>query len=372
VLEQLVAHESPSGDRELLERCAGHLERLFAPLGSVRDLDGDGAREPHLLVEVAPEVATADAAQVAASSPLILCHYDTVWPRGTTRARPFLVDRDGIAHGPGVLDMKAGIVAVWLALRGLRELGIPLPRGARVSLTPDEEIGNPATRSRVQELAAEAAVVLVVEPPLPGGRIKTARGGHATVRIDVRGRAAHSGVDPAAGISAAVEAATLTLRAQELADPVTGTTVSVGRLSAGHAVNVIPAEGRLEIDVRAREPLELQRVLTALHALTPTHPDAGIEVTVVSRRPPMARGPGVDRLIARLHEHSASIGLELQEGFTGGVSEGNLAAAAGATVIDGLGPMGGGAHQLDEHVDVTSLLDRAAILGGLLAEPAGF
>jgi glutamate carboxypeptidase len=363
-LGALVGCESPSGDPRLLARCADHLRDRFGSVGDVRDMAAATAPAPHLLVEVR-------GAQPERPPLLVLGHYDTVWPAGTLRERPFAVDAHGVARGPGVFDMKGGIVVAWLALTVLQARGIRPHRTVRLSLSPDEEIGNPASRDRLARLAAASPVVLVLEPPLPGGVVKTSRGGHATVRLDVRGRAAHAGVDPGAGVSAATEAAVLTLRAQALADPARGTTVAVGRLRAGHAANVIPAEGRLDVDVRARDPHELRRVLDGLQRLRPAHPDAGVRATIVSTRPPMPRGAATDAILDRLRAPFAALGLPLADGHTGGVSEGNLVAAAGACVVDGLGPTGGGAHQADEHVDVASVLDRAAVLAAFLAAADG-
>jgi glutamate carboxypeptidase len=295
---------------------------------------------------------------------LLLCHYDTVWPAGTAAARPFRVE-DGMAWGPGVFDMKAGIVTAFAAIAAVAELLPEAP--VTISLTPDEEVGNPCTRDRIAELARAASGVLVLEPCLIGGGLKTRRKGIAEARIGITGRAAHAGVEPHRGASAAVEAAYVALASAALADPAAGTTVNVGLLHAGGPRNVVAAHGEVVLDIRGWHEREIRRVLDGLSAMRPMVEGCTLAVEAELHRPPMERSPASASLAATVARAGRDLGLELHEGEAGGGSEANLAAAAGAAVVDGLGPDGRGAHALDERVTVESIYERAALVSGAIA-----
>jgi glutamate carboxypeptidase len=299
---------------------------------------------------------------------LLLCHYDTVWPVGTAAGRPFRVE-DGMAWGPGVFDMKAGIVTALAAAEAVVELAPETPFA--VSLTPDEEIGNPSTRARIAELARDAEGVLVLEPCLMGGALKTRRKGIAEARVRVTGRAAHAGVEPHRGASAAIESARVALAAAGLADAGSGTTVNVGILRSGDVRNVVAAHGEVVLDVRGWTEPEIRRVLDAVSSLEPTVPGCTLAVDAELHRPPMERSAASAGLAATVARAGRDLGLEIGEGEAGGGSEANLAAAAGAPVVDGLGPDGRGAHALDERVTVDSIYERAALVAGALVYSAG-
>jgi glutamate carboxypeptidase len=353
-VRDLVELESPSGDLASLACVA---EFLRAHLRAV-------VREEEVRETPHGQHVVARAGVVDGRGPLVLCHYDTVWPLGTTRERPFARDGEHLT-GPGVLDMKAGVAMAVFALRAIEELwGFATP--VTLSLTPDEEIGNPSTRAAVEALAAEASAVFVLEPPLPGGALKTRRKGIANVRVAVEGVAAHAGLDPDAGASAALEVAHRALAASRLADRARGTTVNVGTLRAGTARNVVAAAGELSIDVRAWEEAELERVLAGLAAAEPSVERTRTTVEGRIHRPPMVRDPRIEPLVAAAREIAAALGTTLDEGEAGGGSEANFTSLLAPT-LDGLGPEGGGAHALDERVVLTSLFDRTALLAALLA-----
>jgi glutamate carboxypeptidase len=336
---------------------ADRLADLFAPLGRIR-LHRSGPRAaPHIVVEAIPASAS--------RAPLVLCHFDTVWPRGTAAERGY-ARYAGYAHGPGVLDMKAGIVMAFEALRVLRELDALPPAGMRISLTPDEEIGNPTSRALIYGLARRASVALVLEPPSPDGTLKTTRKGHAFVTLDVHGRAAHAGIEPEKGANAILGAAQLTVGASSLAGGNAGTTVNVGVIQGGQRANVVPARARLEIDVRADSAEELARVTRALLDLRPAV--EGVQVTgeVDVDRPPMSPSEASVELLGTARAVGTGLGLMLSGGSTGGGSEGNFTAAAGVPTLDGLGPVGFGPHQREERIEFDSMLDRTALLAGLL------
>jgi glutamate carboxypeptidase len=264
--------------------------------------------------------------------------------------------------------MKASLVLVEYALRALRELNRIPPRPIRILFTSDEEIGSATSREHIEAEARASAYALVMESPLPGGRLKTARKGVGHFHLDVDGRAAHAGVEPEKGVSAILELAHQIIRLHELADPAHGTTVNVGVVKGGSTSNVVPAHALAHIDVRVKSRAEAERMTTALHALEPVLPGARLTVEGDFDRPPMERTPAIVALFERVREIGRSLGLELGEGATGGASDGNLTAALGVPTIDGLGALGAGAHAIDEHIVVDSLATRAALLACLLLE----
>jgi glutamate carboxypeptidase len=354
----LVSHETPTGNKAALDELASFLAAQYRALGGsvarVRNRDGgDHLHIRHGLPDD-PEPPV-----------LVLGHFDTVWPIGTLAHRPFRVVGNR-ASGPGIFDMKAGLVLFQFALAGCRLRGLPFPRPIELLLTSDEEIGSPTSRRLVEEAAGRAAHVLVLEPPLPGGALKTARKGVGRFTLDVTGRAAHAGVDPSSGVSAIVELAHQVLAIGELADPAAGSTLSVGLIQGGTAPNVVPASARAVIDARASTRAEVQRLEMAMAALGPMLPGAKLAVTGGFNRPPMERTPAIAALFAKAKKVGQVLGLELTEGATGGGSDGNFTAALGVPTLDGLGAPGGGAHADDEHILVDALPARAALLAGLL------
>ena len=363
LLGRLVQIESPSDDREGLDRFAATLEELFAETGAIeRHPPADPARGRHLRLRVA-------GSDTQARHAVALCHYDTVWPRGTLARIAFSVDEQGVARGPGCFDMKAGIVVLFHALAGLRACGSTPRRPLQVLFTSDEEIGSPTSRALIEEVARNAALALVLESPLPGGTLKTARKGTGDYRLRISGRAAHAGVEPHKGINAIQELAHQVLALHALNDYVIGTTINVGVVRGGTRPNVVPAEAEALVDVRVATLAEADRVDAALHGLKPHLPGAELVVEGGLNRPPMERSPEMGRLFERARRIAAEMGvLDLQEGSTGGGSDGNFTAALGVPTLDGLGAEGEGAHAAHEHVLTDSLPRRAALVAGLLAE----
>lgn len=356
----LVALDSPSDDAALLQSAATALADRFALPGATVSAH-DGGAGPHLAIDLGrPDV-------------LVLGHYDTVWPAGTAGRRPFAV-ADDVASGPGVLDMKAAIAMARWALATRQAVDPDRAPNVRISLTPDEEIGNHATRTRLAAWAAQARAVLVLEPPLPGGALKTARKGIATARLAVAGRAAHAGLEPHLGINAAVHAARAALYADALAEHRRGLTVNVGSILAAGPANVVPAAAELEVDVRGWSEADLAGTLAALEAWAASQDGVVISVDGVVHRPPWQRSAASDGALAAARQVGAALGLDLGEGEAGGGSEANLVAASGTPILDGLGPEGAGAHAEHEHISIRSLLDRTALLAGLtlaLEQPSG-
>ncbi|MGI8549201.1 MAG: M20 family metallopeptidase [Dehalococcoidia bacterium] len=355
LLRDLVSIESPTDDRAALDRMKARLEELFAPLGAIEHFPQEQAGD-HFLVRVP--------GQTEEQPGLALCHYDTVWPLGSLMQYPFQIE-DGIARGPGVFDMKGGIVILLYALGEL--LGRPR-RPLWILFTSDEETGSASSRGLIEDLARQCAHALVFESPLPAGALKTARKGTGRYLLTIEGRASHAGVEPEKGISAVQEAAHQVLAVHALNAPQAGTTLNVGVLHAGTRANVVAASAKAEIDVRVARSDEAERVDAALRRLKPRLEGAVLTIEGGLHRPPMERIPATVALFERARAIAASMGVELGEGATGGGSDGNFTVALGLGTLDGLGPEGAGAHAAHEQVLVESLPRRAALTAGLLAE----
>jgi glutamate carboxypeptidase len=351
--------DAPSGDSVALAPVADLLESWLASLDG-RVTRRASAAGPQLEAEFGPPPA------VTEERVLVLCHYDTVWPAGTLATRPFRVEGD-VAHGPGVLDMHGGIVATLGAIELLDELA-SLRRPLRVLFTPDEETGSRASRDLIAARAREAAIVLVPEPALPGGALKTARKGWITYRLRLRGCAAHAGLEPEAGVSAIDELVDRLMELRRLGDPAVGTTISCGLVRGGSAANVIPERAEAEIDVRVPDASEEARVREGFDELRARRAGAQLDVAELHSRAPLERTPAISAAAKRARALGSLLGLELGQGRAGGVSDANIAAAAGVPVLDGLGPEGGGAHAIDEHVRLASLVQRTALIALLIAE----
>lgn len=359
-VEALVRLESPTGDTEAISRCAAELEgRLIDLGGRVRRLPG-GAAGDHVLAEFGSGRRQA----------LLLGHLDTVWPVGTLAERPWR-HHNGRVFGPGVFDMKAGVGLAMLAVKALAERAAGLPGRIVMLMTTDEETGSATSRTVIEAEARRSEAVLVLEPSLPGGALKTSRKGCGEFVLKIGGVPAHAGIEPARGASAISELARQISRIEALHDPESGTTINVGVIRGGSRPNVIAAEAEAVIDVRVASAAAAARVAEALSALTPHDPRTSLLVSGGIDRPPLERTPGVASLFRQAQAVAAEFGRDLAEGGTGGGSDGNLTAAAGVPTLDGLGAVGAGAHAADEHVIVPDLPWRAALLAGLLQRILG-
>jgi glutamate carboxypeptidase len=365
LLGQLVSIESPSDDRPSLERFAENLQSLFGEFGSLERVEPDDqTRGPHLRL-------TIDGQDGSDAHAVALCHYDTVWSLGSLQRIPFSVDSDGVARGPGCFDMKGGIVVLYFALRALRDRGLKPARRLQVLFTSDEEVGSPTSRALIEETAKGAAVAYVLESPLPGGTLKTARKGTGDYLVRITGRAAHAGVEPQKGISATGELARQILALHALNDYAAGTTVNVGVVHGGTRPNVVAAEAEAHVDVRVETLAEADRIDAAIRGLQPQLAGAQLDIDGGLNRPPMERSPAMAAMFGVAKANAAAMGVELQEGSTGGGSDGNFTAAMGVPTLDGLGPEGEGAHAAHEHVLTESFPRRVALVAGLLVDAHG-
>ncbi|GGM36926.1 M20 family metallopeptidase [Microbacterium saperdae] len=351
-LDQLVSIETPTGDVAGLaaaqQLVRSWLDPVLGAQGVLETVDGVS----HLLW-----------AGGETPSVLLLGHLDTVFPKGTIDERPFRLDGDR-ATGPGVFDMKAGIVIMAAALARVAR-----PGEVAVLLTSDEEVGSLTSRTLIEREAARAGTVLVLEPSLDGA-LKIARRGGSIYRLELTGRAAHAGLEPWKGRSALTELAHHVLALPALADDERGTTVSPTVARAGTVTNVIPEHAEVRIDVRAWTLDELERVDAEMQVLEAHTEGVSVEVIGGINRPPMEASSSAElltcaRLVSERLGHP-----EVEAVSAGGASDGNFTAAVGARTLDGLGPRGAGAHADHEWVSVESMVERIDLLAGMLDELA--
>lgn len=377
-IETLVRLESPSTDKAAVDRCGAVLADRLRAAGATVDVLPQPERGNHLRARFPPSLSRASAGQAPPSlsrasarqapgegRPLMLLgHFDTVWPIGTLERMPCRRDGDRL-HGPGTFDMKAGIALGLTAMEALRATGTPRPP-VTMLWTTDEEIGSETSRETIEAEARQSAAVLVLEPALPGGALKTARKGCGEFELTIHGIAAHAGLDPGKGASAIHELAAQIAVIERLQDLPKGISVNVGIVSGGTRPNVVAEEARATIDVRAPTRKAADAVESALRGLHPVK--AGTRLTIEGgfERPPMERTSAVVELFTRASAVAAALGIELGEGSAGGGSDGNFTAALRVPTLDGLGAIGDGAHAAHEHVVVTALPWRAALLAGLL------
>jgi len=302
------------------------------------------------------------------ASQLIIGHYDTVWPVGTLQDMPFEVKGSRV-RGPGVFDMKGGLVQLVFALRTLKELAIRAEVTPVIFLNSDEEIGSRDSTRHIRRLAKCADRALVLEPSLGlAGAIKTARKGVGRYTVTVKGRAAHAGLDPERGVSAILELSFVIQQLFALNDPARGVSVNVGTIDGGLQANVVAPESRAVIDVRVATEADAVRVDEAIRAIEPSAAGIMIEVEGGIGRPPLEPTPRNRILWQAAQSLGREIGLELTEGRAGGGSDGNTTSLYTAT-LDGLGPVGDGAHAHHEYLDLDRTIERAALLALLLLAP---
>lgn len=347
-LGEFVNLESPSLDVDHLQVSAKYLAGLFEKVTGRRAEIIPSTSGPHVHWKGGDDTKV-----------LIVGHHDTVFPLGTTAKRPFAIDGD-IARGPGIFDMKAGIVQ---AIHGLSAIS----DSSRVEMliTADEEVGSYSSRELIESRARATGAVLVLEPSADGGALKIARKGVGTFTVHIVGRASHAGLEPEKGINALVELAAQVQRIVAMARPELGTTVTPTVATAGNSENVVPDAAMIKVDVRVVSPVEKERIEFEMSQLKPVVDGATIKVSGSVNRPPMHESAG-RKLFGVAEVVAKDLGIKNLQGVAvGGGSDGNFTAAIGIPTLDGMGAVGGGAHAVSEHVLISTMGERAALVAGV-------
>jgi glutamate carboxypeptidase len=361
-VRELVEIESPSDNKAAADRLAEVIAERFSQLGGEIRFHRAQDFGNHLQVNFGGK---------SAKPVLLLGHYDTVYPLGTLASMPCSVVGNKLT-GPGVLDMKSGIALMLHAIAGLQqwdkqESRGELPRPINILLVSDEEVGSDSSRKITQALAKRAASVLVLEPSYGrDGAVKTARKGVGEYLVKVTGKASHAGLDFEKGVNAILELARQIEKISGFTELRRGLTVNVGVVSGGSRTNVVPAEATVQVDVRIARMKDAAGIDRKMRNLRPFNRKCKIEVMGGINRPPMERTAGVAELYAQAKAIARDLGQKLGEAAVGGGSDGNFTAALGIPTLDGLGAVGGGAHATHEHVLISELPRRAALIAGLI------
>lgn len=351
--------ESPSTEKVPADRCAAFIAKTWRDHAPRVQLLEQKHRGAHIRIVVPP------AARKPAGQLFVLGHYDTVYAFGALAKMPFRVSA-GRAFGPGVFDMKAGIVQALFALRALQHARAALSKRIVFLWTSDEEIGSESSRKLLEAEARRSDAVFVLEPSLgPKGLLKTARKGVGEAELLIHGRASHAGLAPEKGVNAAHELALQLARIAEWNDLPRGISVNAGLISGGTRTNVIPDSARAVLDLRALRLSDMRAIERKLRSLRPVLRGARLTVTGGFSRVPLERRHSA-MLFSRARTLAAQMGLALGEATAGGGSDGNLTAALGIPTLDGLGAVGDGAHSPGEYVVARTMPERAALLAALL------
>jgi glutamate carboxypeptidase len=330
-------------------------------------------RIPHSPAEGAPQlgdilVATLKGAVTGGRRVLLVGHMDTVFPEGTAVERPFRTE-GSTAYGPGVSDMKGGLLEGYYAVSCLQDAGFEDLGSITYVCNPDEEIGSPFSGPFILDRARDADVCFVLEGARENGDIVSSRKGVRDTRIVIGGRAAHAGVEPERGRSATLQAAHTTIALHELNGRWPGVTVNVGVIQGGTRPNVVAERCELQVDIRAVTAKDFEQALAEMDRLAreTVVPDVTVEVVAQSGFPPMEKTVATALLVERAQALAAELGFEVKDAATGGASDANPVAGLGVPTLDGLGPIGGADHAPGEWLDLDSVVPRTAMLAGLIA-----
>lgn len=368
-LRELVESESPTEDRAGVNRC------MELVIGWAQASGGRVVRHPQVGFGDVVELWFGEENSIA--KPLMLLgHLDTVWPAGTLAGMPWREAPDDAGRqrlwGPGVLDMKAGVIMALAAMETIQSRG-GLQRPVVLLLNPDEETGSHVSRPHTERVALQSEAVFVLEPAqgLPGSAdnaaYKTARKGVGQYRLDVTGVASHAGVDFERGHSAVLELARLLQTVAGFTDLASGFTVNPGVIGGGSRSNVVAAEAWAEVDVRIARASDAAHADELFHGLRVTDAGCSLKISGGINRPPMERGDGTVRLYQQARALAAELGFDLREAATGGGSDGNFTAGLGVPTLDGMGAVGEGAHAAHESLLLDELLPRTVLLAAMIA-----
>lgn len=359
-LRRLVEMESPSGDKVRVDRIGKVISDDWSELGLIVEMQSQMESGNQIKIRWDPA-----AVDPGLKPWLVVGHFDTVWPVGALLEMPFRKESH-LLYGPGTYDMKADLVMAWLTVAEMQKRAIKPSRPVVFLWTSDEETGSHSSRELIERQAKSAHAALVLEPPMAGGALKTARKGVGSYRVETRGRSAHAGVEPEKGRSAILELAHQVIQIQSMAAPELGTTINVGQIGGGSANNVVPERAWAEVDARVATLEEALRIDSEMQALKPVTPDVLLIISGGLNRPPMVRTRATEVLFMEARRIADRLGRSLMEGATGGGSDGNFTSAVGCPTLDGLGLEGAGAHAPHEQIDLRSLPFRATLLAGLL------
>jgi glutamate carboxypeptidase len=359
LLRRFVTTESPSLEKAAADRCCTVIAREWRERGVQVERIPQKRRGDHLRMTYAPK-------SLASGQLLVLGHYDTVYSTGTLEKRPFRMSGNK-AYGPGIFDMKAGIVQALFALEALQKANVNTSKQIVFLWTSDEEIGSESSRPLIETEARRSEAVFVLEPSFgPRGLVKTARKGVGQAELVVHGRSSHAGLAPEEGINAVYELAAQLTLLERWNDRRRGVSINADIVEGGTRANVIAEHARAIVDLRALRSADMRRIERRLHALRPVHKGARLKVTGGFDRPPLER-KRCAALFARAKSLAKQMHLSLGECTAGGGSDGNFTGALGVPTLDGLGAVGDGAHSDHEHILVRTMPARAALLAALLA-----
>jgi len=357
LLKNIVTRESPSQDKKAVDACSSFVVGEFRKVGAkITRFPQNKTGDLYLVEYPAPARVSTDG-QI-----LILTHIDTVWPLGKIAKMPFYITGNKV-FGPGVLDMKAGLVMAIYSLKALHQLSIRPAKKIAIFINAAEEIGNDASNEIILQLAKKSTYVLCLEPALPGGALKTRRKGRLVLRLEVKGKAAHAGT-PEKGINAIEELMTQLRRLKRLVSA--GVTMSLGQIGGGEKANIVAEWAWAVLDMRFWNSSQQEKIIHTSKQLNPATPGAKIKFSVESLTPPMEKTKPSAKLLLEVKKIASTLDLVLEDGKTGGGSDASIASSIGAPTLDGLGPDGDGIHAENEHLLLPSLIQRTALLTEIL------
>lgn len=356
-LKAIVGCESPSNDKKAVDQCTTRIIKEFRKIGAKITQIPQGHIGDLFLVEY-----KSAQPRVKKEPILVLTHTDTVWPVGQLERMPFYVSEDKI-FGPGVLDMKSGLVVIIYALKSFYELNFDLQRNIQVFINSCEEVGHKEADNIIQRLARKSSCVLCLEPALPDGALKIRRKGRYVVKLTAEGKTAHAG-SPDKGINAIEELMKQLRIVFQLKTK--NISLNTGIFSGGENVNTVPQAAYALLDIRFWTKLQAEKVKNFLKDLTPIIPGSRIKFSIEKQTPPMEHTAASAQLLSKVKQIAQSIDLELKTGQTGGGSDASIAANMNIPTLDGLGPAGGGIHAENEYVHIPSLIERTALLTEIL------
>lgn len=359
LLKAIVHLESPTQNKKAVDACSAFVTAEFRKTGAKI------TRFPQKMIGDLHLVEFPGSAKVKTEGQiLVLTHIDTVWPVGQLAKMPFYISQDK-AFGPGVLDMKAGLVEAIFALKAFHQFSFHPARKIAVFINSAEETGDDNAHEMIARLAKRSKMVLCLEPALPGGALKTQRKGRLVVRVEVKGKAAHAGT-PEKGINAIEELMVQLQRLKKLATA--GVTISIDQIEGGEKANVVAESAWAVMDIRFWTTVQKERIVKALKKMTPARLGAKLKFSIDSLTPPMEKTKASSQLFKKAQSIAVAMGDRLAQGRSGGGSDASIASSMGVATLDGLGPDGNGIHAANEHLLLPSLVQRTALLTELLRQ----